>query len=545
MQISEIPSHLSRYKDLALLLWRHGRVGLSPTDSSIDPEDAKNASELATHLENMGPTFVKLGQMLSTRHDLLPEAYTKALSRLQNEVGAFGFGEVERIVESETGVSINKAFSAFESKPLAAASLGQVHRARLRDGRRVVVKVQRPEAEESATSDLEVLSQIAEWLDSHTKAGERYRLSDIIDEFERSLLRELDYREEAENLTTMAHHLEEFDCLVIPRPIDELCSRRVLTMDYVSGTKLDDVHPVVFLDLDGHHIADQLLRAYLHQFFVAGFFHADPHPGNVLLTRDGKIALIDLGMIGRLGARRRDELLQLLLDLANGDSDSAADKAAQIGRPLADFDEDGFRRDLAELVGRNQSAELAEIEIGQIVMKVTQIAGHRGLRIPPELFLIGKTLLNLDGISRALAPDFVPQESIRRHASELVALRVRESFSPSELLASLLEAKTFVERLPARAGKILDTVSENRLAVKVDVIDEDVLIVALQKIANRIAAGLLLAALVVGAALMMRIETDFTVLGYPGLAMILFVAAAAGSAWLLWDIVSSDRGSKG
>src|SRR5919202_209951 len=246
MAISLKPEHLKRYKDIALLLMKYGRSDLVKSaglDAAIEGAPDGQVSpakmeELASDIEKMGPTFIKLAQLMSTRADLLPQPYIDALTRLQDKVGPFPFTEVESIVNNELGVRISKAFSHFESKPVAAASLGQVHRAALRDGRDVVVKVQRPGIREEMSKDLEVLGDIAAFMDAHTEAGRRYEFTPFLEEFRKSLLRELDYRTEARNLVTFSDNLRDFERIVVPQPLDDYTTSRVLTMDYIRGKKI-------------------------------------------------------------------------------------------------------------------------------------------------------------------------------------------------------------------------------------------------------------------------------------------------------------------
>jgi predicted unusual protein kinase regulating ubiquinone biosynthesis (AarF/ABC1/UbiB family) len=550
MGLSLKPQHLKRYKDVAVLLMKYGRsdlvkaAGLDPTlddESPVATGTDPQASELANDLERMGPTFIKLGQLLSTRPDILPLPYLQALTRLQDRVEPFSFAEVESIVIAELGVRLSKAFSEFEAKPLAAASLGQVHRAAMRDGRPVAVKVQRPDIRERVMEDLDALEEIAGFLDDHTEMGRRYEFVKMLDEFRRSLLRELDYRQEAQNLTLLRRNLSEFSAIVVPAPIEDYTTSRVLTMEYVSGTKITTLSPVALLELNGAALAEQLFRAYLKQILVDGFFHADPHPGNVLVTDSGQIALLDLGMVGRIAPRLQEPLLQLLLAVSEGQSDDAVSLALKLGEVRPDFDEPEFSRRVADLVGRHQDAELRNMQVGKAVLEIGRISGDVGLRLPSELTMLGKTLLNLDQIAEALDPTFNPNASIRRNAAEIMRGRLLKSASPGNLFGGILELKEFMERLPGRVNKILDTVANNQLEVKVDAIDEARLMEGFQKVANRITLGLLLAALIIGAAMLMHVETSFRILGYPGLAIIFFLLAAGGGIALMATILLKDE----
>jgi predicted unusual protein kinase regulating ubiquinone biosynthesis (AarF/ABC1/UbiB family) len=500
------------------------------------------AEELANDLEAMGPTFIKLGQLLSTRPDLLPQPYIDALARLQDNVAPFPYEEVEQIVTEELGVRISKAFLDFSPTPLAAASLGQVHRATLRDGRAVVVKVQRPGIRQQVLEDLESLAEIAGVLDRRTKIGKRYQFSAMVEEFRKTLLNELDYRREAGNLTILADNLAEFEMIVVPRPVADYSTARVLTMDYITGRKVDGMSPVALLEIDGEALAEELFRAYLKQIFVDGFFHADPHPGNVFITDDARIALLDLGMVDRIGPRLQEQLLQMVLAISEGRSDEVADVAIKIGETTEEFREKEFRRRVEEVVAQTQDATLGQLEVGKLILDMAKEAGETGIRMPPELTVLGKALLNLDGIGRVLAPEFDPSASIQRNSSKLMNQRMLKSLSPGNVYAGLLEMKDLVTRLPSRVNKILDATASNKFGFKIDTgIDAGGLMGGLQTVANRITVGLVLAALIVGAAMLMQIPTTFTIFGYPGLAMLFFLAAVAGGLVLLVHIALTDR----
>lgn len=554
MGISLKPEHLKRYKDIALLLMKYGRSDLvknAGLEEILKDEESETgdvppeAESLADDLEKMGPTFIKLGQLLSTRADLLPMPYMQALTRLQDKVEPFAYEEIEQIITSELGVRISKAFSSFDPKPMAAASLGQVHRATMRDGRPVAVKVQRPAIREQIVKDLEAMSEVAQFLDLHTEMGKRYEFQKMLDEFRKSILAELDYRQEAQNLITLSDNLIDFDAIVIPLPVEDYTTSRVLTMDYIHGRKITALNPLTRMEIDGADLAQQLFRAYLQQILVDGFFHADPHPGNVFLTDSGQVALLDLGMVARIAPGMQERLLQLLLAISEGRAEQAADVAIQIGEIREGFfDEKEFRRRVADLVTANQNATLQDIEVGTIVLEVTKVSGECGVKLPSELTMLGKTLLNLDQVAQTLDPSFDPNAAIRQYASEIFRQRLNKSMSPGNLFSSVLDMKEFVEKLPGRVNKILDSVANNEIEIKVDAIDEHLLMEGLQKIANRITLGLVLAALIVGAAMLMNVPTTFRILGYPGLAILFFLVAATGGVLLVINILFYDEKAK-
>lgn len=550
MSVSLKPRHFKRYKDVVRLFLKYGRsdvVKEAGLDAELEPHErgalvpTPKAEELAADLEKMGPTFIKLGQLLSTRSEFLPQVYLDALARLQDDVEPFPYEEVDRIVSEELGVKINKAFATFDPKPVAAASLGQVHRATLRDGRAVVVKVQRPDIQDQLTEDLDALAEIAAVMDRRTKVGMRFEFGALIAEFRKTLLSELDYRREARNLTTLADALAEFDLIVVPRPVEDYTTAHVLTMDHITGRKVTGLSPMALAELDGPALADQLFRAYLKQIFVDGFFHADPHPGNVFLTDDGRVALLDLGMVARIAPRMQEQLLQMVLAISEGHSDETADFALKIGERKEGFDEREFRRHVTDLVSRARGISIGQLQVGRTFLDLARYAGETGVRLPPELNLLGKTLLNLDQIGRLLAPDFDPTGSIRDNASKIMNQRMLKSLSSGNVFSGMLEMKDLVNRLPSRVNRILDAAANNQLGIKMDTgIDAPQLMVGMQKVANRITVGLLLAALIIGAAMLTRVPTSYTIFGYPGLAMIFFLAAGAGAIVLLFQIVVTD-----
>ena len=573
MALSIKPSHLARYKDIARLMMKHGRGDLlarsqfdagalepdppapeAAADATADTagngagantstpvdETTARAQSLADDLEAMGATFIKVGQFLSTRADLLPIPYVEALARLQDDVEPFSFAEVETMVAAELGTRLSKGFEVFEDLPLAAASLGQVHRAQLRSGQLVAVKVQRPGVREQIVEDLEVLSELAEFLDHHTEIGRRSGFTGMFEELEKSLLRELDYRQEARNLETLADHLADYDRLVVPRPVPDYVTSRVLTMEFVAGRKVTSLGPLAKLELDGAPLAEQLCRAYLQQILVDGFFHADPHPGNVLLTDDGRLALIDLGMVGQIAPAMQESLLKLVLAIAEGRGDDVGTLVVAIGTPGVDPDPRALQRRVAEMVLQFQGLRIGEIALGRLLFEAAHVATDHGYRMPRELTMLAKTLLNVDEVSRRLDPDFDPNAAIRRHASELMRQRMLRDLSPGRVFAGMLEAKEFAEKLPRRLNQVLDAVAENRVRIRIDALNEVLLMEGLQKIANRITLGLVIAAMIVGAALLMPIDTTFRILGYPGVAILFFIGAAVAGVLLASNILLHD-----
>ena len=548
MNLSLRPEHLKRYKDFALLLFKYGRkdlvarAGLSdllPEEPEENEAHVPQARELARDVERLGPTYIKLAQLLSTRPDIIPPAYAEALSRLQDDVAPFPYAEVEKILADELGVRLSKAFLSIDPQPLAAASIAQVHHAVLRDGREVALKVQRPGIREQVLDDLEALAEVATFLDSHTDVGRRFGLASLFEEFRKSMLRELDFRQEALHLVTLGENLKEIPEVVIPQPVTAYSSTRVLTMEFIPGTKITRLSPLARMELDGEKLADALFRAYLKQMLRDGLFHADPHPGNVFLV-DGHVALIDLGMVARVRPALQDRLLQLLLALGDNHPDDAVKVLLLIAEKRDEADVAGFRRGVADIIGQHQEVSMRRPQVGRAVLMLLKVAAEHDIRLPPELAMIGKTLLNLDEIGLTLAPQFDANGAVRRHAGKITQEQVLRDVSIGSIFSTAVELKNFVQHLPGRVNRILDRLADNEFEVKVDALDEATLMEGMQKVANRIATGLVLAALIVGAALLMRVETSFVLFGYPGLAILLFIGAAMCGIVLVTSILVTD-----
>jgi predicted unusual protein kinase regulating ubiquinone biosynthesis (AarF/ABC1/UbiB family) len=416
-----------------------------------------------------------------------------------------------------------------------------VHRATLRYGRPVAVKVQRPGIRQQIVEDMEALEELAELLDRRTDWGRRFGFAAMVDQFRRSIMRELDYRREAQNLLTLRENLESFDRIVIPAPVVDLSRSTVLTMEFIGGHKVSSVGPLAMTDIDGAALADQLFGAYLKQVLQDGFFHADPHPGNVFLTDEGDLALLDLGMVARVEEQMQDSLVKLLLAVSEGKGPDAAEAAMELGEKLDGFDEEGFRREVSDVVSSHQGLAMEDIQPGAIVAELTRIAGESGLRPAPELTMLGKALLNLDDVARRLDPQFDPNAAIQEHAARLLESRISHAVSPANLFAAALDAKEFAEKLPGRLNRLFDTVAQGQITFAVKGIDEREILRSLHRMANRVVTGLLLAALIVGAALLMRVDTRWKLFGYPGLAIVCFTLAAVLALGLVISIFIGDR----
>jgi predicted unusual protein kinase regulating ubiquinone biosynthesis (AarF/ABC1/UbiB family) len=334
--------------------------------------------------------------------------------------------------------------------------------------------------------------------------------------------------------------LSEFDKIRVPQPVQSFCTQNVLTMDFIEGQKITSMTPLSRMDFDGHALADQLFHCYLKQVLVDGVFHADPHPGNVFITPDHKIALLDLGMVGRTTPHMQEQLIKMLVAISEGNSDRASEIAIQISETTPDFDETTFRKRIGQLIAENQNSSIAQLDVGRLILEVGRNAGQSGLYVPTDLTLLGKTLLQLDEVGRFVDPNFNPNAAIREKVTEILNRRMRQQATTGRFFTSFLELKEFASALPTRLNNILDAITNAELEVRVRATDANLFLSGFQKVANRITTGLIIAALIIGAALLMQVQTAFTVFGYPGLAMLCFMAAAAVGFYLVFSILIQD-----
>jgi predicted unusual protein kinase regulating ubiquinone biosynthesis (AarF/ABC1/UbiB family) len=551
---------------------RQGLMALLPQDEMAGSEVTRDVREHATafrhRLVELGPAYVKLGQVLSTRPDLLPQAYIDELEHLQDDVSPLPTEVVETVLEEELGGRISKLFGSFETQPLGSASLGQVHAATLRDGRPVVVKVQRPGIREQLVDDLDFFTQLATFLQEHTSAGQRLDLVGVVQQVQRSLANELDYRVEARNAATFRRNLAEFPHILVPRIIEAYTTSRVLTMERIFGRKIDDIPPVTRVDYDFSELAAELARAYLRQITVDGYFHADPHPGNLFVVLpteapnpltpgeldamdrrdevrapatpiarieqeareraaepaeacDPKIALIDFGMTARLPERLRERVVRLLIALADNRGDEAAELLIELGDPREGFDRTGYVREVATLVADNVDRSVSETATGRMLYEMIEAGFRYGITLPSELTMLAKAVFNLDAVTRALDPTFNASAAIREYAMETAEQRARRDFTPRQMLQTASGAVELLRVLPRR-------LASNELALRLDTPLLVEQLEGMQKIANRVFTGLVLLGILIASGLLMPYqrrlgEAGFVIAGGIGLYMVITI----------------------
>ena len=549
--------NIGRYTELTLLMTRYGlkdfKIGKpsevalaeqsADDEQPLQPDVQSRAKAFAESLKKMGPAFVKFGQILSTRPDIVPNEYIVELESLQDNVEPFSYAEVETILESELKVRISKAFTSFEATPLAAASLGQAHEAVLRDGREVAVKIQRPDIRQTIEKDLEVFLEIAETLEARTDIGRKMNVAEMVRQFSKTLLNELNYAQEANHMETFRRNLKEYPEIRIPEIVRDFSSAKILTTERIRGKKVSKLTPFDLMEHNHHELAAVLTRAYLKQICVDGFWHSDPHPGNVFI--EGKqLVLLDFGMVARISGEFQDNIIKFLLGVTENRGSEMAELMIHMSHVEEGFERERFIHDISTMVSDYHDADFKQINTGQLIFNVIGIANSHALQVPSELALLAKTLLHLDGITRKLDPNYNPQQVIREYAEKLIAKKVAQKFHPRNFYTALLDLNQLALELPRRTRDIVDQAANGDLTLNIKSQQADDLLKGMHKIANRITVGLVIAALIVGSSLMMRVPARFHIFGYPAIAMTGYLAASIIAFYLVISTLMQDRSDR-
>jgi predicted unusual protein kinase regulating ubiquinone biosynthesis (AarF/ABC1/UbiB family) len=546
------PRYIARLRHVATVLVRHGfadvlraldlqrfmpgrKRAITRTEKT-----QQRARELRLALEELGATYIKLGQVLSTRPDILSPPYLEELEGLQDQVEPFPFAEVKRAVEKELGKPVSEVFASLEERPVASASLAQVHRAELRPGisalRQVAVKVLRPGVEQEVRSDLGLLVELAP-LVSRSTLGRRYDVRAVVAELDRTLSAELDLTREAANAIRLRKALEEFPRVRVPEVVESLTTPRLLVLAFVEGRRVASVAPAA----RPKALAAELWRAYLKQILVDGIFHCDPHPGNVLVDAEERAWILDHGMVAYLSRETQLRLMALLLALADRDGERVADACTEIGIPGSGFRAREFKSEIGLMVARYSGLAVGELPLGRIVMELVTTAYRRDIRIPPDMMLLGKTLLNLEGICRQLDPSLDPVSTMKDMAVSLLGQQMTRELSAQRMLAAALELRSLLNELPVNLRRILARTGSNELQLNIRIDREPEMEASVQKVASRITLGLITASLIVGSALLVNVPARTTLWGYPLVALAGFLLAAGLGLYLVGKIILVDR----
>jgi len=493
-------------------------------------------------LEELGPTFVKLGQILSTRPDLIPQNYITELQKLQDKVPPFAYDQVEQIIKKELGANILKIFKSFEQKPLAAASLGQVHQAILKDGEKVVVKVQRPDIEKIIETDLDILFDLARLTEKHIPASRLYDPVGIAEEFAKTIRAELDYGTEGRNAERFKKNFEGDEIIYTPKIYWESSSKRILTMELIEGIKINNLKELDKAGYDRKKIAENGAKAFMKQILIDGFFHADPHPGNMLVMKDGIIGFMDFGMMGRLDEEMREKGIDLFVAVLERNPNKIINEMLNLGiTSQEEIDTRSLKIDIKEMLDQYYDKPLKEIILGELISQLVEISIKYHIRMPAEFALLGKSLITIEGIGLELDPDFNLAEIAKPYAKDVILERKSPQRLILKLLNDLSELYNLVILIPRQLSKTLKKMEKGVFKLEFQHRGLENLINALDKAANRMAYSLILAAIIVGSSLIMQTNKGPLFMGFPVIGILGFLIAGVLGLGLVIIILRSGK----
>jgi len=550
--------HIGRYREIAAALLRHGfgfvveEIGILQWLSlpqrlwfeKADKETKTVGERIRLVLEELGPTFVKLGQIASTRPDLIPAEITRELEKLQDRVAPFSFDEVRDIIEKELGDKLENIFPRFEERSLAAASIGQVHRAVLRSGEHVAVKVQRPNISRIMETDLEILHDLAILAESRLEWAAKYHLGDLVEEFSASLRAELDYMNEGRNAEKIAGQFRHDATVHIPKVFWEYTTGKVLTMEYMDGIKLNEPDRLKEQGYRPKILAERLANAFFRQIFQHGFFHGDPHPGNVLVLPGEVISFIDFGMTGRLPPELKYHFSSLIIALMRQDTDGILKAISRMGVVPDDADMAKLRDDLEQIKDKYYGIPLSQMRLEEVMGDLFRVARRHSIKIPANLTVLGKTLLTLEGVLEKLDPEFRIFVILEPFGLQLLKERLYPRNLTKLALRRVLEYGEIIKEIPRQTREIASLIKSGKLRVEILGSETKSVLQSLERIGNRLSfsiAFLAVSILVTGIVIGDSLGRQSTMLWKIPAAEIGFGMILLMFFWLLFSIFRSGR----
>ncbi len=493
----------------------------------------------------LGPSFIKLAQILSSRPDLITVQFANEFKKLQDEVPPFPASEARRIIEDDLKLPLDKIFSYFGEIPIAAASIAQVHKATLFDGSNVVVKVQRPDIKEQIESDINILSTIARLLDKHVPESRFFNPVGIVEEFSRTIRKEMDFVEEARNCNRFRKNFQSSPDVYIPKIYLEYATEKVLVMEMIEGVRIDDIAVIEFMELDRKRLAKIGVGAYFKQVLEDGFFHADPHPGNIFVMGTEKIAFVDFGIVGRVSDELKEAMADTFLALINKDFDRLIDQYIELSIVSEHVDIDVFRRDfkadLMDFLEPLYGLTLKDINFAQYFDTLTHVAIRHNLRIPSDLLLINKALLILENIGRQLDPAFDFIAEAEPYASKIIRKRVSPSRFYDRARKNIMEIGDFAFLLPRQLKQIIKKTLKDDIQVKMFHVNLPEFIKDMDKSSNRLAFALIVSAMLISSAIMHATKVPPLIFGFSLFGISAFGFAFFLGIWLIISIIRSGR----
>ena len=494
-------------------------------------------------LEELGPTFVKLGQILSTRPDIIPREYIKELEKLQDEVPPYSYDLVEQMVQKELGANVSELFKSFDEKPFAAASLGQAHKAILKEDKvKVVVKVQRPDMEKIIETDLDILFQLARLTEKYIPESRLYDPVGVAEEFAKTIRMELDYGTEGRNAERFRKNFKEDKTVFIPNIYWELSSKYILTMEYIEGIKINHLKELDKAGYDRKQIAENGAKAFMKQMLIDGFFHADPHPGNILVMENEIIGFMDFGMTGKIDEETKEKYVNLLIAVLERNSNKILTEILNLGFTSQEtIDTRSLKTDIADLLDQYYDKALKEIKLGEFITHLVQISIKYHIKMPAELALLGKSLLTIEGIGLALDPDFNLTEIAKPYVKDIILERKSPQHLLLKLSNDLSEFYNLMFLIPKQLSKTLKKMEEGIFKLELQHRGLENLINALDKATNRLSYSLILVAIIIGSSLIMQTEKGPQFMGFPVIGVIGFLISGILGLGLVIMILRSGK----
>jgi ubiquinone biosynthesis protein len=493
----------------------------------------------------LGPSFIKLAQLLSSRPDLITPAYANEFKKLQDKVPPFSVDIAKRTIESELNIRLEDVFSDFDDTPVAAASIAQVHNATLKDGAKVIVKIQRPDIRETLETDISILNTIARLMVKYIPESKFFNPEGIVDEFSKTIRKELDFIVESKNAQRFKRNFAEYKGVCIPTVYPDLTTEKVLVMERFEGMRIDDIEGIEALGVDRAELAKRGVDIYFKMIFEDGFFHADPHPGNIFVLPDGRIALMDFGIVGWVTPDTMEKIANAFLAIIKKDFDLLVNQYVELGLVSDRVDIETFKRefkaDLIDILQPLYDLTISEVNFAQHLETLTHLAIKHGLTIPSDLLLMNKTMLILDNIGRQLDPDFNFMSIAEPYATRLV----RKRLSPYRLLEkardNLVELSELAQTTPRQLNVFLRKALKEELSFKVNPIGMERLIRDIDRSSNRLAFSVIVAAIIIGSTMLIQSGPEGEALGLPTVGIIGFLVAFVLGLWLLISIIKSGR----
>ena len=499
-------------------------------------EELKPEVMLRRTLERLGPTFIKFGQLLSVRPDLIPKEYSKELEKLQDKVPEFPFEDAKSIIEKEFGKSIEHLFLHFEKKPIASASISQVHKAILKNGDKVAVKIQRANVKHLMETDIEIMFYFAGLLENNVENIKRFKPVKIINEFKEWTEKELDFRLEARNAKRFGQNFKGSKTVHIPKIYDELTTERILTLEFMDGIELHNIKEIKKRKLDFDAIIKNGFDAVMTQVFVHGIFHADPHPGNIIVMRNNSIAFVDFGIVGYFDEKLKNRCIDLIYGIVEQDEELVMETLVGMGME-SDADYEQLKSDIGFVIQPLQGSSVRDIKVSRVLEEILDIGLRHKIKVPASFVLFGKTIITLEGVAIEYDPNFKIIETAKPFIEKIIAKRKNPLYAWGGFVHSMGRYRKFAEEFPEKAERALDKIQ--RGTIKVDIEDTDIkkLSLEIDRSSNRVAYGLLIAALLITSAILMNIQKGPTIFGIPILSFFSFFFASIFSFILFISIV--------